>query len=121
MADRAEVGANGPPPSRDDGAVRAPTVSLPKGGGAIRGIGEKFVANPARSGFGPQLSLSYDLGAANCPFGISRSLILPQIRGKTDKGLPRYNDAFDSDMFILSGAEDLAADLRLGDRYGPLE
>ena len=27
-------------------AVSAPQVSLPKGGGAIRGIGEKFAANP---------------------------------------------------------------------------
>ena len=27
-------------------AVSAPTISLPKGGGAIRGIGEKFAANP---------------------------------------------------------------------------
>ena len=26
--------------------VSAPAVSLPKGGGAIRGIGEKFAANP---------------------------------------------------------------------------
>lgn len=42
MADRAEVGAHVSPPPRDDGAVRAPTVSLPKGGGAIGGIGEKF-------------------------------------------------------------------------------
>jgi hypothetical protein len=24
----------------------APTISLPKGGGAIRGMGEKFAANP---------------------------------------------------------------------------
>ncbi len=52
----------------------APTISLPKGGGAIRGIGEKFAANPVtgtdsmfvpiatspgRSGFGPQLILIY--------------------------------------------------------------
>jgi hypothetical protein len=28
------------------GLVAAPTISLPKGGGAIRGIGEKFAANP---------------------------------------------------------------------------
>ena len=27
-------------------AVVAPSISLPKGGGAIRGIGEKFAANP---------------------------------------------------------------------------
>jgi hypothetical protein len=65
-------------------AVSAPTISVPKGGGAIRGIGEKFAANPVtgtgsmsvpiatspgRSGFGPQLSLSYDSGAGNGPFG----------------------------------------------------
>ena len=30
----------------DDFVVRAPSISLPKGGGAIRGIGEKFAANP---------------------------------------------------------------------------
>ena len=64
--------------------VQAPVVSLPKGGGAIRGIGEKFAANPVtgtgsltvpiatspgRSGFGPQLSLTYDSGSGNGPFG----------------------------------------------------
>ncbi len=26
--------------------VSAPTISLPKGGGVLRGIGEKFAANP---------------------------------------------------------------------------
>jgi RHS repeat-associated protein len=95
---------------------------LPKGGGAIRGIGEKFAANPVtgtgsmsvpiatspgRSGFGPQLSLSYDSGAGNGPFGFGWSLSLPAITRKTDKGLPQYRDAEESDVFILSGAEDL--------------
>jgi hypothetical protein len=99
-----------------------PAISLPKGGGAIKGIGEKFAANPVtgtaslsvpiytspgRSGFGPQLSLSYDSGAGNGPFGFGWSLSLPSITRKTDKGLPRYRDAEDSDVFILSGAEDL--------------
>jgi len=32
---------------------------------------------------------------------------LPSITRKTDKGLPRYDDAQESDTFILSGAEDL--------------
>ena len=32
---------------------------------------------------------------------------LPSITRKTDKGLPRYDDAAESDVFILSGAEDL--------------
>ena len=69
-----------------------PSISLPKGGGAIRGIGEKFAANPVtgtgslnvpistrpgRSGFGPQLALSYDSGSGNGPFGFGWSLSLP--------------------------------------------
>jgi len=103
-------------------APASPAISLPKGGGAIRGIGEKFAANPVtgtgsmsvpiatspgRSGFGPQLSLSYDSGAGNGPFGFGWSLSLPSITRKTDKGLPQYPDAEESDVFILSGAEDL--------------
>ena len=43
----------------------------------------------------------------NGPFGLGWSLGLPQISRKTDKGLPRYDDANESDDFILSGAEDL--------------
>src|SRR5499427_7320588 len=109
---------------RSDGEQKAavPSISLPKGGGAIRGIGEKFAANPVtgtgsmsvpiavspgRSGFGPQLSLSYDSGAGNGPFGFGWSLSTPAITRKTDKGLPKYQDSVESDVFILSGAEDL--------------
>src|SRR6266478_7309319 len=103
-------------------STAAPAINLPKGGGAIRGIGEKFAANPVtgtgsmsvpiatspgRSGFGPQLSLSYDSGAGNGPYGFGWNLSLPSITRKTDKGLPRYEDADESDVFILSGAEDL--------------
>ena len=32
--------------SDDNFRVQAPQLNLPKGGGAIRGIGEKFAANP---------------------------------------------------------------------------
>ena len=107
----------------ESSASAPPAISLPKGGGAIRGMGEKFAANPVsgtgsmsvpiatspgRSGFGPQLTLSYDSGAGNGPFGLGWSLSLPSITRKTDKGLPKYQDADESDVFILSGAEDLA-------------
>ena len=113
----------------------AAAISLPKGGGAIKGIGEKFAANPVtgtgsltvpiftspgRSGFSPQLSLSYDSGSGNGPFGFGWQLSIPAITRKTDKGLPRYQDDNGSsspgaqpaelgvfDVFILSGAEDL--------------
>jgi hypothetical protein len=92
-----------------------PTVSLPKGGGAIEGMGEKFAANPVtgtgsmsvpiattpgRSGFSPQLSLSYDSGAGNGIFGMGWSLSLPMVARKTDKGLPCYGDGEESRMFL---------------------
>ncbi|RMH02900.1 MAG: toxin, partial [Nitrospirae bacterium] len=107
-----------------------PSISLPKGGGAIRGMGEKFAANPVtgtgsmsvpiatspgRSGFAPQLSLSYDSGSGNGPFGFGWNLALPSITRKTDKGLPQYRDAEESDVFILSGAEDLVPVLNKDD------
>ncbi len=118
---------------RDTGppfAVSAPRISLPKGGGAIRGIGEKFGANPVqgigsmsvpiaaspgRSGFGPQLALSYDAGSGNGVFGFGWSLAIPSIARKTEKGLPCYFDAEDSDVFVLSGAEDLVPVYRQAD------
>ena len=123
------------PPRSDERplAIAAPAINLPKGGGAIRGLGEKFAANPVtgtcslsvplatspgRSGFGPSLSLSYDSGAGNGPFGLGWQLSLPAIMRKTDKGLPRYRDADDSDVFILSGAEDLVPEYRKGTPTG---
>jgi Salmonella virulence plasmid 65kDa B protein len=108
--------------STSDFLLSPPVVSLPKGGGAVRGIGEKFSANPVtgtgsmsipialspgRGGFGPQLALSYDSGAGQSVFGLGWNLALPSILRKTDKGLPRYLDAEESDVFLLSGAEDL--------------
>ena len=114
-------------------AVQAPKVTLPKGGGAIRGIGEKFDANPVtgtgtltvpiavspgRSGFGPELSVAYNSGAGNGPFGFGWDLSLPSITRRTDKGLPKYQDQDESDVFILSGAEDLVPVLdEHGNRY----
>jgi RHS repeat-associated protein len=116
-----ETGGNAPT-SGKSGLISPPSISLPKGGGAIRGIGEKFAANPVtgtgslsvpiatspgRSGFGPQLSLSYDSGSGNGPFGFGWRLSLPSITRKTDKRLPKYQDEDESDTFILSGSEDL--------------
>ena len=94
-------------------------ISLPKGGGAIKGIGETFqpnlfsgtgnftvpiAASPGRAGFGPQLTLQYSTGNGNSPFGLGWNLSIPRVTRKTEKGLPRYTD---EDVFVLSGAEDL--------------
>lgn len=107
---------------RSAAASAAPQLSLPKAGGAIRGMGEKFnahpvtgtgsmtvpiFASPGRSGFGPQLSLSYDSGAGNGAFGFGWSPSLASITRKTQMGLPLYDDAEESDVFVLSGSEDL--------------
>ena len=101
---------------------KQPKVSLPKGGGAIQGMGEKFQVNPVtgtgslsipiamspgRSGFTPQLALSYDSGAGNSPFGMGWGVGLPSISRKTQKGIPRYEEGKKSDIFLLSGVEDL--------------
>ncbi len=95
-------------------------LSLPKGGGAIKGMGEKFQPDlhtgtgnfsipislpPGRNDFGPQLALGYSTGAGNGPFGLGWSLSIPHVSRKTSKGIPIYNDGLDT--FILSGAEDL--------------
>jgi RHS repeat-associated protein len=102
----------------------ASAISLPKGGGAIKGIGETFQPNlftgtgnfsipiatsPGRSGFGPQLTLQYSTGNGNSPFGLGWQLSIPRITRKTEKGLPKYDD---SDIFVMSGAEDLVPCLK---------
>src|SRR5215472_15572414 len=122
MAEDSPMTQGGQDSTQEKSPFTAPQINLPKGGGAIRGIGEKFTANaatgtgslsvpialsPGRSGFGPQLSLTYDSGSGNGAFGIGWNLGLPSITRKTDKGLPRYCDSEESDVFILTASEDL--------------
>lgn len=100
-------------------------ITLPKGGGAMQGIGEKFTPDlhtgtgnftvpialpPGRNGFQPQLNLVYSTGNGNGPFGLGWSLSIPGVSRKTSQGVPQYHDYDPSEMpgvFILSGAEDL--------------
>jgi RHS repeat-associated protein len=104
----------------------APAIALPKGGGAIRGIDEKFTVNAVngtasveiplpltggRGGFSPALSISYSSGGGNGICGLGWNLGLPSIQRKTDKRLPEYDDAHESDVFLLAGAEDLIPEL----------
>lgn len=120
-------GETPPRPTRGDNNQQSPpgfalpTISLPKGGGAIRGIDEKFAVgaatgtatlsipvftSPGRAGFAPQLSLSYDSGAGNGPYGFGWTVPVPGITRKTSKGIPRYRDD-EPDTFVLAGGEDL--------------
>jgi hypothetical protein len=99
--------------SRDKTPFIAASVdNLGKGGGGFRSIDEKFSVNPAngtmsltiplsisksRSEFGPSLSLSYVFGIGWC---LSEEAITRQLSHR----LPTYAE---SDVFVLSGQEDL--------------
>jgi len=98
--------------------IDVPSLSLPTGGGAIKGIDDKFAVNGANGtatlsiplpfsrarDAEPALSLDYDSGVGNGVFGLGWSLRLPSIKRKTEGELPRY---LDSDTFIFSDTEDL--------------
>jgi RHS repeat-associated protein len=103
-------------------SLSVPPITLPKSGGAIRAIDEKFSVNavngtagltipfpfsPSRNGFMPQLSLSYSSGSGNGIFGLGWNAAPAAISRRTDKKLPTYNDADEQDTFVFSGAEDL--------------
>src|SRR3954468_7238169 len=92
FGDHTKQGGEADRGGKESSQIHAPSISLPKGGGAIRGISEKFGAtsvtgtgstsipialSPGRAGFGPQLSLSYDSGSGNGPYGIGWNLSLP--------------------------------------------
>ncbi len=103
-------------------AIEIPSITLPKGGGALKGIDEKFEVNPSngtagftiplpissgRNGFNPTLSLNYNSGGGNSPFGLGWAIGQQSIQRKTDNRLPRYRDGIQEDIFMFSGAEDL--------------
>jgi RHS repeat-associated protein len=120
-----------------DTAAGGSVISLPKGGGAVTGLGEKFAPDPftgaaayavpiavppGRLGMQPQLRLVYSTGIGNGPFGLGWQLNLPGVARKTSHGIPRYGAAEQPDVFVLSGMEDLVpqSDSRPGRaRYRP--
>lgn len=98
--------------------ISLPTLSAPKGGGAVRGLGESFesqdftgsasfsipVPVPAARGVAPQLNLSYSSAGGNGIFGMGYGLSLSNIARKTSDGIPRYDG---DDTFILSDEGEL--------------
>ncbi|MCG8419478.1 MAG: hypothetical protein MJE77_16225 [Proteobacteria bacterium] len=91
-------------------------LRLPKGGGAIKGIGETFrpssftgtasfsipIATPEARGLNLDLSLDYSSGGSQGPFGLGFSVSVPHIVRRVEKRLPDYSEA---DEFVLSNAE----------------
>ncbi len=113
------------PGTEEDAATSgpaAPSISLPSGGGAIRGIGEEFSFNAftgtaslkiplrfseSRGALEPEIALAYDSGAGNGVFGVGWKLNVASITRKTDKGIPQYQEGSPSDSFMFSGGEEL--------------
>lgn len=97
------------------------TNDLPKGGGAFRSISEKMDVNAINGshtlavglpigsarGFAPSLTMNYSSSGGNSAFGLGWDVALPLVRRRTDRKLPRYEDANDSDVFVFSDSEDL--------------
>lgn len=122
---------------QDKSGVKPSVLSLPSGPGSIEGLGESFepqlnngtssyeiklVVPPGRAGFVPELSLTYNSGKGNGPFGLGWDISLPYLQRQTDKGLPLYvdRDQFTGDSFfsktegefdtiIFSNGEELVA------------
>ncbi|SIT74808.1 MULTISPECIES: SpvB/TcaC N-terminal domain-containing protein [Burkholderiaceae] len=86
--------------------VSVPSLSLPKGGGAIQGLGETLSAGGVSGTASlslplpltevgsatPALALTYSSGAGNSPFGLGMALSVPSIGRRTAKGVPRYTE-----------------------------
>jgi RHS repeat-associated protein len=98
--------------------LSVPSLSTPKGGGAIRGLGESFesqdftgsasfsipIPAPPARGISPELSLSYSSAGGNGIFGMGYGVSLSSIARKTSNGIPRYDG---DDTFALSDESDL--------------
>jgi hypothetical protein len=95
-------------------------LSLPRGGGALTGLGETFepdiqmgtgnlsvpIALPTTAGrSAPQLALTYSTGKGNGPFGLGWDVALPGVARRTSLGVPTYDDT--RDTFLLGGHEEL--------------
>lgn len=100
-------------PNEGKSGVAPQVISLPSGPGSLEGLGEAFEPDlstgtgsyqvkiavaPGRAKFQPDLTLMYNGGNANSPFGLGWRLSIPYIQRLTDEGLPDYDD--DKDRFI---------------------
>lgn len=104
--------------SGNKSTITAREINLPKGGGAISGMGDTFkpdffsgtssysipIPTPGARDLTPALSLTYNSGNGSDVFGLGFSLNLPKISIETSKGIPRYDG---TDIYILAGAGEL--------------
>lgn len=103
----------------DKSGVSPNTISLPKGPGSIEGLGESFqpTLNTGTAKYQvpiklpqacyvPELSLYYNAGFGNSPFGFGWHINVPYVQRQTDKGIPQYS-TITPDTFIDNSKEEL--------------
>jgi RHS repeat-associated protein len=108
--------------AQERSGVKPQVISLPSGPGSLEGLGEtfepdlstgtssypvKFIPAPGRVGFQPEISLNYDGGNANGPWGMGWKTSISYVQRRTENGLPTYDDS--QDQFIYSNGEKLVA------------
>lgn len=102
----------------DSNGVKPNLISLPKGPGAIEGLGKSFqpalntgtfsytvplALPPAPGGFAPTVEITYNSGAGNSPLGPGWRLApMLVIERQTEKGFPHYQNG---DTFVFNGEE----------------
>jgi Salmonella virulence plasmid 65kDa B protein/Insecticide toxin TcdB middle/C-terminal region/Insecticide toxin TcdB middle/N-terminal region len=124
---------------QNDSSVSVQKLALPKGGGAIVGLGESLAPvgptgmaefslplpiSPGR-GYAPVLTLNYSSGVGNGPFGLGWNLGATTVQRRTDRGVPRY-DGSAEDEFVGPDGEVLVSERDSGgktitttvDKYG---
>lgn len=90
---------------QNDTSVAVQSLALPKGGGAIVGLGDSLspigpsgmaglslpLPVSAGRGYAPALTLAYSSGAGNGPFGLGWQSGLATIQRRANRGVPRYD------------------------------
>src|SRR5581483_7878848 len=95
---------------------------LPAGGATVGGLGETFAPDLSTgtgtfgialdlphgpNDIGPKLTLRYDTGSPNGPFGLGWTLPLPRLLRSTSFGRPRFDER---DTIVLEGSGPLVVD-----------
>ena len=105
-SDNLESQSKGSDNSKPKAAVAAESSGSTPQFSTIPNLGMGVYAIPievpsGRNGFQPQLALSYNSSSGNGYFGMGWNLEIPEVCRNTKRGVPNYDDEYDT--FVISG------------------